>query len=484
MWTCVLALLSAALVYTYLGAFSYYLADDYCEAVRVTESSPIKAVIERYSIGAWRAANRYSNLLLVGIGESFGKNNMPISIISMIVLWFCGLTWIVHELRNFFKLDWAFQTDLFGGLMFGFFSFLQAPSLFQTIYWRSAMMTHFAPLVFGSFLFAFLIKQARPSGDKPLPLLVYLFILIATFFIAGFSEPPITTALTAQFLLMPAIWIWDKTSTKQKRLALLAWTLAGTFLGLLAMLLSPASAGVAREKTLNIIELLMNSFLFSFQFIVDSLKAQPLPTFLSVLIPLMLIWLYRQVKTSELTQEQKRAVWTAIIVIPFFAWILIAAGFSPSVYGQNFPVERARFLARTVSIAAFMLEGSLFGLLLGHVQLKPNRALGQWVVAAVIAVIAIVYPLRTAFNIYRFDIPEYRERAEWWHLREDYIIRHAGMGEDEIVIPGYSGIYQVKELDDDPNHWVNRCAARYYGVNSIRTVSMTDETFLREYLNE
>ncbi|MDP1601779.1 MAG: hypothetical protein Q8M03_00770, partial [Legionella sp.] len=304
MWTCVLAMLSVALVYTYLGAFSYYLADDYCEAVRVTESSPIKAVIERYSIGAWRAANRYSNLLFVGIGESFGKNNMPISIIPMIVLWFCGLIWIVHELRNFFRIDWAFQIDLFGGLMFGFFSFLQAPNLFQTIYWRSAMMTHFAPLVFGSFLFAFLIKQARHSGDKPLPLLVYLFILIATFFIAGFSEPPITTALTAQFLLMLAIWIWDKTSTKQKRLTLLAWTFAGTFLGLLAMLLSPASAGVAQEKTLNIIELLMNSFLYSFQFIVDSLKAQPLPTFLSVLIPLMLIWLYRQVKTTELTQEQ------------------------------------------------------------------------------------------------------------------------------------------------------------------------------------
>jgi hypothetical protein len=234
---------------------------------------------------------------------------------------------------------------------------------------------------------------------------------------------------------------------------------------------------------LNIIDLLATSFYYGYLFIIDTLKTQPLPILVSVLIPLLLIWLHRQMKPSELSQGQKRVIWVIIFAIPFLAWLLIAAGFSPSVYGQGFPVERARFLARSILIAAFMLEGALFGLLSEHIQFKSNKVLGQWVVMVVFALIAIVYPLRAAVNLYKSEVPEYRERAELWDLREDYIIRHAEAGEKDIVIPGFSGVYHVKELDNNPDHWVNLCAAQYYGVDSIRAVSVPDENLL-EFLNE
>ncbi|RJP51739.1 MAG: hypothetical protein C4557_07440 [Anaerolineaceae bacterium] len=480
----VLALLSVTLIYVYLGTFSRYIADDYCEAVRVTSASPVQAVLDRYSVGAWRAANRYSNLLFVGVSESLGGNNMPFAIASMSLLWLVGLTWSAREVGKLLKMNWVFETDLFIGLAFGFFSFLQAPSLFQTVYWRSSMMTHFAPLVFGSLLFAFVMRQVRRSEDKPLSLPVSLFILVAAFFIAGFSEPPTTTLLTILPLLMIVVWAFTKSPVGRKKfLAPLAWTFAGVVLGFLAMIFSPALAGVAREKTLNIIDLLATSFYYGYLFIIDTLKTQPLPILVSVLIPLLLIWLHRQMKPSELSQGQKRVIWVIIFAIPFLAWLLIAAGFSPSVYGQGFPVERARFLARSILIAAFMLEGALFGLLSEHIQFKSNKVLGQWVVMVVFALIAIVYPLRAAVNLYKSEVPEYRERAELWDLREDYIIRHAEAGEKDIVIPGFSGVYHVKELDNNPDHWVNLCAAQYYGVDSIRAVSVPDENLL-EFLNE
>lgn len=480
----VLALLSVTLIYVYLGTFSRYIADDYCEAVRVTSTSPVHAVLDRYSVGAWRAANRYSNLLFVGISESLGENNMPLAIASMSLLWLVGLTWCAREIRKLLEMDWGIQSDLFIGLAFGFFSFLQAPSLFQTVYWRSSMMTHFAPLVFGSLLFAFVTRQIRRSEDEKLSLPVALFIVVASFFLAGFSEPPTTTLLTALLLLMAVVWGFTKSpNTRRKFLAPLAWVFAGVFLGLLVMLLSPALSGVAEEKTLNIIDLLATSFYYSYLFILDTLKTQPLPILVSILIAFLLIWLHGQVKPSELSQGQKRIVWIIILTIPFLAWLLIAAGFSPSVYGQGFPVERARFLARTLLISSFMLEGALLGLLLEHVQFKPNKALGKWFVMTVFAVVAVVYPLRAAVNLYKSDIPEYRERAKLWDLRQDYIIRHAEAGERDIVIPGFSGVYHVKELDSNPNHWVNLCAAQYYGVDSIRVVSVPDEK-IQEFLNE
>lgn len=481
---CTLAMLAAIGLYAYLGTFSRYLGDDYCEAVLFKDSSPVGAVIERYTAGNWpRATMRYSNLLFDGFSELLGKNNMQITIASMVLLWVIGLICSIHEIRKSLRVDWSFQTDFFLGTLLGFFSFLQAPSLFQTVYWRSAMMTHFAPLVFGSFLFAFLVKHMRRAGSRSVSLSTNLIVFFAAFIIAGFSEPPTTTTLTALPLLMFVVWLWGKPPSKQKQLTLLAWTFAGVFLGLMVMLLSPASANVAQEKTLNIVEILGNSFRYSYLFMIDSLRTLPLPFFVSTLIPLMLIWLYKQVETSVLSKEQKRSALLIMIVVPFLIWLLIAAGFSPSVYGQGFPVERMRFLARTIMSIAFMLEGALLGLLLKDLLFRYSRTLVHWIVLTFFAVLSIVYPLRAAYIIYKMDVPEYRTRAELWDLRNAFIIRHASLGEKDLIVPGFSGVYKIKELDSNPNHWVNLCAAQYYGVNSIKSVTVSDEEIL-EYLSE
>ncbi len=470
-------------VIAYLGSFSRYVADDYCEAVRVNSSSPFSAVIERYSVGTWRSANRYSNILFVGFSERLGENNLQVTITGMIVLWFAGLVWGAREFRKFLKINWSFQTDLFLGLALGFFSMLEAPNLFQTVFWRSSMMTHFAPLVFGSFLFAFFMRQARLSETRSPSWFAYLFLFFATFVIAGFSEPPTATMLTALPLLMLAAWFFAGPSFKQKYLALLGASLAGALLGLVVMLLSPASATVAQEKTLNIFTLLGNSFFFSYLFIVDTLRTLPLPTILSMLIPLLLVWLHRQENSLELTQSQKRAIPFAILLLPILVWLLIAAGFSPSVYGQGFPVERMRFLARSLIIAAAMLEGALFGLSLSRLRVKTNPGLWQWVVAALLTALAVIYPLRAAVNMYSANASEYRHRAELWDLRNAYILRHAALAEKEVVIPSFSGVFHVKEIDNNPEHWVNVCAANYYGVESIRARTIFEEDIL-EYLSE
>jgi hypothetical protein len=92
--------LFAIAMYMKLGTYSYYLADDYCEAVRVNQSTPIQAVIERYSDGAWRAASRYSNITFVGFSELLGENSIPITTVLMIVFYTTGLCWSVSETRK------------------------------------------------------------------------------------------------------------------------------------------------------------------------------------------------------------------------------------------------------------------------------------------------------------------------------------------------------------------------------------------------
>ncbi len=476
-----LAMFTAIGVYAYLGTFSRHLSDDYCEAVITNRSNPIRAVIDRYTEGQWRAANRYSNLMFVGFGELLGENNLPITTAAMVMLLPIGLSWSVYEFRRFLKVRWPLQTDCFLGAALGFFILLQAPNLFQTVYWRSSMMTHFAPVVFGSYLFAFWMRQAARASEQKISPLVYLLIFFFTYIIAGFSEPPMATLVTALALILGAVWVWASTPMKQRLLPLLGAAFLGAFLGLLTMVLSPATRNIAQNSP-GLINVLKDSFEFSFVFVVYAFKMFPLPGLLSVLVPGMLTWLYQQGSSSELSREQKRFLWMMVVVTPIFMWILIAAGFSPSVYGQGYPVERMRFLACFLMTATFMIEGGIFGLLLGTYRPGFNQAL-SWMVVILFALTGILYPLRAALRVYRGLVPEYQARAELWDLRDAYILRHASQGEMDIVVPGYSAVSNIKELDDDSTHWVNSCAADYYGIHSIRTVTIADE-YILGYLSE
>ncbi|MEP7134749.1 MAG: DUF6056 family protein [Chloroflexota bacterium] len=468
---CLVAMLAAISMYAYLGLFSRYLADDYCEAASVNGSSPIKAVFDRYSAGAFRASNRYSNLLFVGVSEKLGHHNMQITIVSMVLLWASGLTWCIHELRRYLRIDWFLPLDLFLGVTIGFFSLLQAPNLFQSVFWRSSMMTHFAPLVFGSFLFAFVVRQLRRLWTSPPSTLVYLISFFTAFIVAGFSEPPATTMITTLTLLMIAIWLCGKPPVKQRQLALLASIFMGVLLGLMVMILSPAGAKIAQARDLNLVVIFSKSFIYSYLFFVDSLKTIPLPMALSVIMPLMLIWLYKQIEPSPLSRNDVYIILIGIVTVPVLIWLLIAAGFAPSVYGQNYPVERMRFLARTIMIVAFMMEGALFGVLLKDIQFKYNRLIGQWVVLILFTVIAIVYPLRTAFNIYKFDVPIFRANAESWDIRDAQIRLAVDHGATDLVVVQLDSMNGVVEYKENRSFWVNRCAAQFYGLNSIIAIA-------------
>ena len=261
-----LSTLVAVGVYAYLGSFSRYLADDYCEAVRVTTVSPFQAVLDRYSDGAFRSANRYSNILFVGFSELLGPNSILITIVLMALLWTIGLSWLVYEIRKFVGTQWSPIIDVFLGSALAFMSFLQAPNLFQTVYWRSSMMTHFAPLVFGSLFFAFLVHQAnRPSTEKISPL-IYGFIVIVAFVLAGFSEPPAATLVTVFSLLFFAVWMWDKSTNRNRLLTLTGFTFIGVFAGFLTLLFSPAVTSVAREKSPDVVLILFTSFTYALHF--------------------------------------------------------------------------------------------------------------------------------------------------------------------------------------------------------------------------
>jgi len=258
-------------------------------------------------------------------------------------------------------------------------------------------------------------------------------------------------------------WVWMKAPIRNAALGLLLWSFAGAVLALVVMAISPANSFRLGTPPPAFPILISRSFSFGFDFILNSFRTLPLPVFFSAFMPFLIFY---NLQTSLTPTQQKRNL-IMLAAIPVLSYLLIVASFMPSVYGQSFPVERARFTGQLCLVAGLMIEASLLGSLFAQYSSHLAETLPLKLVSAILLAVTALYPLRAAW-ISLADIPEYRTRAEMWDVREAQIFAYRAQGGTDLIVDQFNGVDGVKELDVNADHWVNRCAAQYYGIKSIR----------------
>ncbi len=405
----VVAILVFLGVMAYLGTFTRYMADDYCESFSVTSDSPLGAVINRYMDGQWRASNRYSNLLFVGVIESLlGKKNIEIIPAVLIFLWVIGLVYLVRQVRKLAGIQWHIYTDIFLGAALAFFPILEAPNRFQTFYWRSSMATHFVPLVFLNFLLAFLFSRTQSTSETSPSVWAVIGLFFASFMIGGFSEPPVTVMVVGAGLGLVYTWFFVKNQMRRTLLSLTASVFAGAVSALIVMAVSPAAFNLSRN-TPSFVEWLQRTAQYTYLFAIDVFKTLPLPILLSFVFPAVLVFMiYRDKENSNIINA--RFIRNIALALPFILILLIAAGFSTSAYGQSFPVARARFFAHYLLTITLVFEGALFGMWLSQIKWKFFSTVRYEYISILILLILAVYPFRASAQLIQ-DVPEYRKRA-------------------------------------------------------------------------
>ena len=172
---------------------------------------------------------------------------------------------------------------------------------------------------------------------------------------------------------------------------LLGWTLSGGLLALFVLVAAPGNSFRMHITRPGLVDLAHKTLLATFQFIFDSFSTLPLPTLVSIVIPVLLFYGFLAASPA-LSSKKKRMTWIALAAIPLMSFILIAVSFAPSVYGQAFPAERARFIGRLMLTAGLMLEGACLGVLMA--QWKIRRASVAVALAMFLLAISAVYPLR------------------------------------------------------------------------------------------
>jgi hypothetical protein len=340
-----------------------------------------------------------------------------------------------------------------------FFSVLQAPNLYQTLYWRAGMTSHFAPLVFIPFLGAFLLRQIRSASGSTPSIWMRFASLILAFVLGGFSEPPVAIMITLLFLTIMAVWWWGKNMPyRRSALAILPWALAGALLALATLALAPANS-IRLGATPSLSVLISKTLTLPFWFIVDTIRAFPIPTLVVIFLSGLLFHLQYARQPQALSKEARVRLGVLLVAVLLIGYLLIAASFAPSIYGQSYPAGRARFAGMVLFICMLMLSGAIVGVLLTHIKLRYTQ------LAMFALLLLSFYPLRSAPRLLA-EIPTYQKYAEKWDRRDAQMRALKAQGVQDLVVPFL--IEEVtQDLGDTRDFRLNRCASLLYGVNSV-----------------
>ena len=460
-------------LYGYLGTFSRYGSDDYCISAFYIQKNIVNAMIQRYMT----ATSRYTNIIFTGLADKiFGWYNVAILPVLMLTLFVLGFYLLLREIAEMLRLEWSRGLVFLLALWVVYFSIAQAPNLYETLYWRAGMTSHFAPLVFIPFFGAFLLKRIRRVQERSPSLWVQTACFIIPLVIGGLSEPPTALMITILSLATVGAAWWSEARYRGSVLSLLIPSLLGALIALIIMVVAPANALRTQTATPGLVELVSRIIYYPLYFIVDTLRAYPIPTLASVIVPALLFYVKYTYDSQNLSREARNRLGILVIVVLILTYLFIAAGFAPSAYGQSYPVPRARFIGRVLMTMALITEGALLGALASQLRSSLfESAFFQFFqgLAAVALIILMLYPLRTAGRL-AGEIPVYRERAAAWDAREAEIKAMKAEGQTDLVVRFLSK-ERLQDLGDHKGFRLNRCAAALYGVNTIVAVPMHDK---------
>jgi hypothetical protein len=405
------------LVYTVIGAFSRYTADDFCWAGILRTDGFIDAQVYWYSV----YSPRYAFTFIVNVAELIGPWLVPWLPGAAILAWLGAFTWTLRQfgvqpLAAFVLAELA----AFGTLQ-------TAPDLPQSLYWQTGMLTYLLPLILAILVIG-LVRRGGPAWVA----------LVVTFAAGGLSETyliPQDVALTLSLLL--AVFV------RSSRLGVVAAALAGGVLALIAILVAPATAARVGGSPADL-WLASSAAIATAAFqIIRLVRYFPYAILLCVAVPWLLgAWRCRVRRRWALIVSA-----VVLITLPFC--------YFPSFYAQNGnPPARSLIIPGAILVAYLMFLGTL----VPPVSISRLRLPA----AATLACIPIAIAIASAPQI-----PAAASYAQLFDAEESGIRASQAAGQSDVTVPPLPNHLGENFVSDDRQNWFNVCVARYYGVRSI-----------------
>jgi hypothetical protein len=452
------------LLHGYYGLFSRYLADDFCTAGYYKTQGFIA------SMQFWRLtwSGRYSFYFFMNITHIIGQWITPYLTLIVITLWLLILLVLFRQIFQIIGITYSvLPIILLAGIVL--FSTLDgSPDLYQSLYWHTGLITYVVPLLFLTGYGA--ITLSRISSGIPTSWRGMALSAGITFVAGGFSETYVTLQVVVILAFLTTVYIFLKGEARRSGILFLSAGLFGAIVSMILVITAPgnfARLGFMPEPlafTEVVYLALQDTLLFSKL----SLYNNPLSSIIALLIPgLLALYLpirnHQQVSFGAITRDQ---LIPFLIVIPILAYIFIAGTIAPSYYATGvYPVERALITSQFVLMIAFTSWSLLVGIFLRRYFV--NDALHSPLIMLLIVVLLISGAYHSSQKILS-GLPEVQIYANLWDARDNNIRQEVALGAQEISAASLPHISPgLAELNADPNDWINRCLASYYGLSKV-----------------
>lgn len=454
-------------VYAYLGTFSRYLADDYCASSYLYASrNLLDATLLAYSL--W--ANSYSRLMFSQLIELGGTNGIRAMAGTELVIWALLLAWMFYELGKLMqaRLPKAAYLWLAGAAIA--LSLYQTSALYQILYWRTGVIPYSLPLLWFIGIAAFFLRYVGKPYEKSRAVWFGILFAILIFFAGGLSETTSGMLVGIMFIAVALAW---RTKRLHQRRDVVTSLIVGLIVAIIAISITAASPGTSNrlhrimrsDPIYNPIELAGDVILYTSQALFETIRSYPSLAIVALVLSFCVIFLALSTSGQNAARLSPAHLRWALLIIPIAIFVIIGFSYAPSAFVRTFPAARARFASLFVLTLGLIFEGGIVGVLAAQARSFTSV---KWtkVVVAFALIALLVHPLRITPKIYALRY-EYQKFSQQWDARDTLIRQAVADGKTDLVVVQLDSIGGVGEYKGNPKDWINLCAARFYGLNSI-----------------
>jgi hypothetical protein len=139
--------LSGVALLAYLGTYNRYWADDWCYNADLKNLGFLET-LSGYSYNVTYTPSRYSVTIFAGLIQVFETLGVQLMTPLTIIFWVAGLAFLFYNLAKMAGYLLSKWPVILVAAMIVYFSIYLSPHIYQSLYWRTGMLTYTTPLVF------------------------------------------------------------------------------------------------------------------------------------------------------------------------------------------------------------------------------------------------------------------------------------------------------------------------------------------------
>jgi len=444
-------------LFSYLSYYNRYWADDWCYNADFHVKGFLNTLLG-YFYDTTYTPSRYSVTIFAGLLQAFEVAGVQWMTALTIIFWTIGLIWLFINITRLIGLQPDSALITFISALIVYFSVYLTPQLYQSLYWRTGLLTYTTPIVLMTWVFAIITYHGLNNNSSRWQ--IALAGLIA-WLAGGCSEAAATVLVSALILYVGIAWIYRKQIWAQRTLGIASVSLFFAIIAMCLLVFSPTTQ-IRSERYGNptpLLELPRLIFNYTYSFFVLSVKDYHhiMMTLIAALAGIAYPIL------GDRSFKFNKYVLLGLFVIGVTV-LLVAASLTPSIYiEKGLPAPRTMIIPRFIAALGFVLGGWVTGSGLREIFYA------KWIqtVALILLLPSFAFPLYT-FRDASHWIPIYAQRTQLWDAREAAILNALQAGESEVIVHPIDGLVVGGIRDLDPygkkGFWINLCAREYYGI--------------------